>query len=46
MDFRHDNAEDGSAIVTLFRSGFADSEGETEGELIGKLATNPLDTKG
>lgn len=44
MDFRYHNAEDASAIVQLFRSVFADSEGETEGELIGKLAAGLLET--
>lgn len=44
MDFRRHNAEDESAIVQLFRSVFADSEGETEGELIGKLAADLFET--
>ncbi|MDA1039086.1 MAG: N-acetyltransferase [Planctomycetota bacterium] len=44
MNFRHFNADDGTAIVQLFRSVFACSEGEAEGELIATLAADLLDT--
>lgn len=38
MNLRHYNVEDLKVIVELFTSAFADSEGESEGTLIGKLA--------
>ncbi len=38
MNLRHHNAEDARAIVQLFKSVFADSEGESEGGLICRLA--------
>ena len=44
MNLRHHKAEELNAIVHLFRSVFADSEGEAEGTLIGKLATDLFET--
>ena len=44
MNLRHHNAEETTAIVHLFRSVFAASEGEAEGALIGKLATDLFET--
>ena len=38
MNLRHHTKNDSRAIVQLFASVFADSEGETEGALIGRLA--------
>jgi len=44
MKLRRYDAEDLKAIVHLFRSVFAKSEGETEGALIGKLAADLFET--
>ncbi|TWT61524.1 Acetyltransferase (GNAT) family protein [Rubinisphaera italica] len=44
VNLRHHNAEDANAIVHLFTSVFATSEGEAEGALIGKLAADLLET--
>jgi predicted N-acetyltransferase YhbS len=44
MNLRPYNAEEANAIVHLFTSVFADSEGEAEGALIGKLAANLFET--
>lgn len=41
---RHHSAEEANAIVHLFRSVFAASEGEAEGALIGKLAAELFET--
>ena len=38
MNLRHHTKNDSRAIVQLFASVFADSEGEAEGVLIGRLA--------
>ena len=40
MNLRNHTMSDSRAIVQLFKSVFADSEGETEGVLIGQLAKN------
>lgn len=44
LNFRPHNAEEANAIVHLFTSVFADSEGEAEGALIGKLAADLFET--
>lgn len=44
MNFRKHNAGEANAIVDLFRSVFATSEGEAEGALIGKLAAELFET--
>jgi putative acetyltransferase len=43
MDFRLATQNDGEAIVSLFTSVFAQSEGVAEGALIGQLARNLLE---
>lgn len=43
MDFRRHTLKDSKAIVSLFTSVFATSEGEAEGSLIGQLAENLLE---
>lgn len=42
--FRHHLPEETDAIVRLFVSVFSDSEGQSEGTLIGRLAKNLFDT--
>lgn len=44
MKLRHYTEKDLRPIVQLFRTVFADSEGESEGEAIGRLAENLLET--
>lgn len=46
MDFRHHTKNDSQAIVQLFASVFADSEGEDEGALIGRLAKDLFEKTG
>lgn len=43
MNLRHHTKGESRAIVQLFESVFADSEGETEGALIGRLAQDLFD---
>jgi predicted N-acetyltransferase YhbS len=44
MILRRYNAEEGNTIVHLFTSVFTTSEGEAEGSLIGRLASNLFET--
>lgn len=44
MNLRQHNPDDAKAIVQLFLSVFADSEGQSEGALIGKLAEDLFET--